>query len=67
MAEAETNLSAVGVLEEKVEDGGGDFGANGGPQVHLVALQDVVYVPRPPVRHRPEHFKTRSDRSFFMS
>jgi hypothetical protein len=46
------------VLEEEVEDGGGDLGANGGAQVHLVALQHVLNVAGPPVCHGPEHRKT---------
>jgi hypothetical protein len=48
-------LSAVCVLEEEVEDGGGDLGANGGAQVHLVALQHVLNVAGPPVCHGPAH------------
>ena len=55
-----SHLSAVGVLEEEVEDGGGDLGADGGPQVHLVALQDVLNVPGPPVCHGPAHNSTLS-------
>jgi hypothetical protein len=43
------------VLEEEVEDGGGDLGANGGAQIHLVALQHVLNVAGPPVCHGPEH------------
>jgi hypothetical protein len=46
------------VLEEEVEDGGGDLGANGGAQIHLVALQHVLNVAGPPVCHGPEHRTT---------
>jgi hypothetical protein len=51
-------LSAVGVLEEKVEDGGGDLGADGRSQIHLVPLQDIVNVPGPPVGHCPNKKQT---------
>ncbi len=43
------------MLEEEVEDGGGDLGANGGAQIHLVALQHVLNVAGPPVCHGPAH------------
>ncbi len=46
------------MLEEEVEDGGGNLGANGGAQVHLVALQHVLNVAGPPVRHGPAHRTT---------
>ncbi len=46
------------MLEEEVEDGGGDLGANGGAQIHLVALQHVLNVAGPPVCHGPEHRTT---------
>ena len=41
------------MLEVEVEEGGGQLGAEGRGQIHLVALQHVVDVPCRPLGHGP--------------